>query len=304
MEITILCPFGLDSGLLSKAVSISNGTPIRILVPSQDAKEAAAYGAKYIHTLEPSSIYSDEASVANWLKDFILSNNCSIVLSPATVQMRCIIPQLAYMLKAGLTADCTELSLENGCFQQIRPAFGSTLMATIVTQSPIQIATVRPGSFPGVKAPCADPVVVSECFAAVNERVTSLSYLPFAQQLPFHQAEIVVAGGLGVGSKAGFEKLHRLASLLSGTVAASRSAVDAGFAPYRCQVGMTGTCVSPKIYIAFGISGAVQHLAGISGTKKIIAINSDPKAPIFDHADYGIVENWETVIDKLLEELS
>ena len=304
MEITVLCPFGLDAGLLTKAVSISNGSPVRVLIPPQDAADAVDYGAKYIHTLETTDISADESRFSAWLKDFILRNKCSIVLAPATVQMRCIVPQLAYLLKAGLTADCTELSTENEVFLQTRPAFGSTLMATIVTQSPIQIATVRPGSFLPEKSPCNDPEVVCENFISTDNKVSQLSYLPFSQQLPIHQAEIVIAGGLGVGSKAGFEKLHQLASLLGGTVAASRSAVDAGFAPYHCQVGMTGTCVSPKIYIAFGISGAVQHLAGISGSQTIIAINSDPKAPIFDHADYGVVDNWETVIDKLLEELS
>ena len=102
----------------------------------------------------------------------------------------------------------------------------------------------------------------------------------------------------------GFRKLEKLAALTGGTVAASRSAVDAGFAPYRCQVGMTGVTVNPKVYIAIGISGAVQHLAGMSGAETVIAINSDPKAPIFSYADYGIVADWEAVIDKLLEELS
>ena len=114
---------------------------------------------------------------------------------------------------------------------------------------------------------------------------------------------MIVAGGLGVGSKEGFEKLNQLAECLGGAVAASRAAVDAGFAPYRCQVGITGATVCPEIYIAVGISGAVQHLSGMSGAGKIIAINHDPKAPIFDYADYGIVAPWEQVLDKLLEEL-
>lgn len=302
MEITVLCPFALDAGLLSKAVCIGNGVPVRVLVPSRDAQEAAAYGAKYIHTLDANS--ADESAVAAWLKNFVLKHNSSVVLAPATVQMRCIIPQLAYLLNAGLTADCTELSLENGRLIQTRPAFGSTLMATILTQSPVQIATVRPGCFPAVKQACSDPVLAKETFSPPHERVTSQGFQPFEDHLLLHQADIVIAGGFGVGTKTGFEKLHRLATLLGGTLAASRSAVDAGFAPYSCQVGMTGTCVSPQIYIAFGISGAVQHLAGISGSKTVIAVNSDPKAPIFDHADYGIVGNWETVVDKLLEELS
>ena len=103
-----------------------------------------------------------------------------------------------------------------------------------------------------------------------------------------------------MGSKEGFEKLSKLASLLGAGLAASRSAVDAGYAPFRCQVGMTGITVCPRLYIAVGISGAVQHLAGMSGSEKVIAINSDPKAPIFGYADYGYVGDWETVIDRLL----
>ena len=302
MEITVLCPFELDAGLLSKAVSIGQGTPVRVLVPSRDATVAADYGAKYIHTVDGLGL--DETAIAVWLEKFIQKTDSKILLAPATVQMRGILPQLAYRLRAGLTADCTELSLENGKLKQVRPAFGSSLMATILTQSPIQMATVRPGCFPAVKQSCTNPVLAKETFLSPHERVTCQGFQPFVDRLPLHQADVVVAGGFGVGSKAGFEKLHRLAALLGGTVAASRSAVDAGFAPYSCQVGMTGTCVSPHIYIAFGISGAVQHLAGISGSKTIIAINSDPKAPIFDHADYGIIGDWEAVVDMLLEELS
>ena len=301
MGITILCPYGLDVGLLSKAVSMAQEMPVRVLVPTQDSDKAAKYGAKYIHTVD--IVSQDESHIAIWLKEFVQRTDSKILLAPATVQLRSILPQLAYQLKAGLTADCTELSLENGKLHQIRPAFGSSLMATILTESPIQMATVRPGCFPAVEHPYSDPILIKESFATTQEQVANLGYHPFDTQVPLHQADIVIAGGLGIGSKAGFQKLYRLAAQLGGTVAASRSAVDAGFAPYSCQVGMTGTCVSPKIYIALGISGAVQHLSGISGAKTIIAVNTDPKAPIFDYADYGVVGHWETVVDKLLEEL-
>ena len=125
-----------------------------------------------------------------------------------------------------------------------------------------------------------------------------------------HEHAVVCAQGFiveidadhGVGSKAGFEKLEALAKKLGGSLGASRTAVEAGLVPYRCQVGMTGITVCPKLYIAVGISGAVQHLAGMSGSGKVVAINSDPKAPIFDYADYGIVGDWEAVVDKLLKE--
>ena len=113
----------------------------------------------------------------------------------------------------------------------------------------------------------------------------------------------MLAGGLGIGSREGFERLQAVALRMGAAPAASRAAVDAGFAPYRCQVGMTGVTVGPKLYIAIGISGAVQHLSGMSGSDTVIAINTDPKAPIFDYADYGIVGDWESVIQKALEEL-
>ena len=132
---------------------------------------------------------------------------------------------------------------------------------------------------------------------------STVSFSKFIHGKPLSQAQIVVAGGLGVGSKEGFQKLSQLAKEIGAGLGASRMAVDAGFAPYSCQVGMTGVAVCPDLYIAVGISGAVQHLAGMSGSRTVSAINSDPKAPIFDYADYGIVGDWETSINNLLEEL-
>ena len=134
-----------------------------------------------------------------------------------------------------------------------------------------------------------------------EEVIQCISYTKFSSGKPLPQAKIIIAGGMGVGSKKGFEKLARLAASLGASLGASRAAVDAGFAPYRCQVGMTGVTVHPKLYIAVGISGAVHHLAGMSGSEKVIAINTNPQAPIFDYADYGIIGPWETVVDKLME---
>ena len=185
---------------------------------------------------------------------------------------------------------------------QTRPAFGNSLMADIRTVSPVQLATVRPETFRAQKISAKHPVIIPEK-PLPGTWVKQLEFTPFAQGTPLSQASVIIAGGLGIGSQKGFEKLEKLAERLNGAVAASRSAVDAGFAPYRCQVGITGVTVCPKVYIAIGISGAVQHLAGMSGAGTVIAVNSDPKAPIFDYADYGIVGDWETVIDQVLEEL-
>lgn len=185
---------------------------------------------------------------------------------------------------------------------QTRPAFGNSLMATIETVSHIQMATVRPGTFPVSEG--ADEIPVGILQEKPAQRVKLLEFVPLADNVSLGDAKIIVAGGAGVGSSAGFAKLADFARRIGGVVGASRNAVDAGYAPYSAQVGMTGVTVSPKLYIAVGISGAVQHLAGMSGSTTVIAINSDPKAPIFQYADYGIVGDWESIIDQLMEELS
>lgn len=302
-QFLVLCPFELDAGLLTKAVELAGDTPVRVLVPEGEADRAAQWGAEQIHILPPDFSPADEAAFATWLAQKIPQWGSTVVLAPATVQMRGVMPLLAAALDAGLTADCTALAMEEDRLIQTRPAFGNSLMADIRTESPVQLATVRPGTFRPMPRPAKQPVVTPEA-PTPGTRVKQLEFLPFTQGTPLSQASVIVAGGLGIGSQEGFEKLARLAEKLGGAVAASRSAVDAGFAPYRCQVGITGVTVCPKVYIAVGISGAVQHLSGMSGAETVIAINSDPKAPIFDYADYGIVGDWEAVIDQVLEELS
>ena len=301
MSILVLCPFGLDTGLLTKARELDE--TVRVLLPESQQKLAADYGAKKIHMLPDQFTAPDEGALANWLAEKITQWEETAVLAPATVQLRGILPMTAARLNAGLTADCTGLSMEDGRLIQTRPAFGNSLMADIRTLSPVQLATVRPGTFRPKEAPEREPELCMEQ-PPVGNRVEELEFMPFTQGVPLSQATLIVAGGLGIGSKEGFQKLEQLAQKLGGAVAASRSAVDAGFAPYRCQVGITGVTVCPKVYIAVGISGAVQHLSGMSGAETVIAVNSDPKAPIFDYADYGIVGDWEAVIDEIMEVLS
>ena len=302
VSIIVLCPHGLDRGLLTKAAEMASGTPVHVLVPEEDSNDACKFGGSRVHVIR--KLPQDERLTSLFLKDLILKWECNIVLAPATVQMRNIMPMLAYYLQAGLTADCTNLSVVEDQLLQTRPAFGNSLMATIQTLSPIQMATVRPGTFRETANPIDDPQIIYEPTLQTYGSVKLLNTQPYLNGTPLGQAHIIIAGGAGIGSRDGFRKLELFAAKIGGSVAASRSAVDAGFAPFRCQVGMTGITVSPKLYIAVGISGAVQHLAGMSGSEKVIAINSDPKAPIFDYADYGIVGDWETVIDKVLEELS
>ncbi len=299
-EILVLCPFGVDEGLLSKAAELSSGN-VRALVPVGEVSQAALYGAGVIHALDKKEI-ADEAIFAEYLAEKVQAWGNKIVLAPATIKMRNIMPILAWKMNAGLTADCTALELEENTLLQTRPAFGNSLMATIRSLSGVQMATVRPGTFRACQRQVLKPAVVAEQYTGKG-KITQLSFEEFKKGLPLPQAEIIIAGGMGVGSKEGFQKLERLALRLGAGLGASRMAVDAGFAPFCCQVGMTGVTVSPKLYIAVGISGAIQHLAGISGAEKVIAINSDPKAPIFNYADYGIVGDWEVVIESFLEEV-
>ena len=299
-EILVLCPFGLDTGLLSKADQLLPGS-VRALVPVADQMEAALYGANTIHTMDCGKV-TDEAALADVLAEKIRHWGSSIILAPATIRMRNLMPMLAWKLDAGLTADCTALEMSGDDLVQTRPAFGNSLMASIRSLSPIQMATVRMGMFRPVPQPDVTAEIVPETCEISGDRLRHVAFQPFSQGKPLSQAEIIVAGGMGVGSKEGFQKLSLLAEKLGAGLAASRAAVDAGFVPHRCQVGMTGVTVCPRLYIAVGISGAVQHLAGMSGSEKIIAINSDLKAPVFGYADYGIVGDWETVIDLLLEE--
>lgn len=275
-----------DMGLQSKAAGLAAAGNLSLRVVS-------------VAKLEEST--ADDSVIAKRLEKE--TGNARVILAPGTVRLRSIMPQLAWLLQTGLTADCTHLEISgDGELLQTRPAFGNSLMATIKTTSEIQMATVRPGTFPAEKH--AEQLVAEELSGDSGEVVKLLEFLPFAASAPIGQAEIIVAGGAGIGSKEGFEKLAAFAEKIGGAVGASRNAVDAGFAPYAAQVGITGITVCPKLYIAVGISGAVQHLSGMSGSGKVIAINSDPKAPIFSYADYGIVGDWETVIDQLMEELS
>lgn len=298
-EMLVLCPFEIDPGLLSEAARLSGGN-FRALVPEGKGVMAGELGASHIVTLTPEEI-PDEGDFAAFLAEKIRTWGSQIILAPATVRMRNLMPMLAWHLKAGLTADCTALGLEDGQLIQTRPAFGNSLMADIRSLSEIQMATVRPGTFRTEKRPTANLTLETLTYVPAG-RVKLLDFVPFLEGKPLSQAEIIVAGGMGVGSREGFAKLEKLARKLGAGLGASRTAVGAGFAPYSCQVGMTGVTVCPKLYLAFGISGAVQHLAGMSSSGTVVAVNRDPKAPIFDYADYGIVGDWEVIADQLLEE--
>ncbi|MDO5302239.1 MAG: electron transfer flavoprotein subunit alpha/FixB family protein [Tissierellia bacterium] len=232
-----------------------------------------------------------------------------IVLYGATSIGRDLAPRLAARIHTGLTADCTGLEIdeESKHLRMTRPAFGGNLMATIVCEDHRpQMATVRPG----VMTPLENDdsregeVIVEEI--AFEEKDLNVKILEVAKdekkKLDITEAKVLVAGGRGIGGPEGFEKLQELAELMSGEVATSRATVDAGWIEKDRQVGQTGKTVRPDVYFALGISGAIQHLAGMEESELIIAINKNDGAAIFDVADLGIVGDLNKILPKLIEE--
>lgn len=235
--------------------------------------------------------------------------NPEIMLFGATRLGRDLAPRVAARLGFGLTADCTELDInENGQFAATRPTFGGSLMATILSKSQTQMATVRPNVFKAMPVETPSQIEMVEKlynFDDINDLVELVSFKPFERNdgKNIVDAEIIVAGGIGMKNKEGFQLLKKLADTLGGQVGASRKAVEAGLADVSVQIGQTGKTVTPKIYIACGISGAIQHLVGMNMSDKIIAINSDPNAPIFKNADYGIIGDAFEILPKIIEKL-
>ena len=232
----------------------------------------------------------------------------SIFLIGATTQGRDLAPRISAKLHTGLTADCTGLDInEKGLLAATRPTFGGKLMATILCKTFPQMATVRSGVLPFLETPVyknTEIVYKNHGITDFETKVEFIQYERGAENLinALDTAKIIVAGGKGVKNKEGFALLQKLADKLGGTVAASRGAVDMGIAPATIQVGQTGKTVNPDVYIACGISGAIQHTVGIEGAKKIIAINNDKNAPIFNIADVGYVGDLFEVVPKLIEE--
>ena len=274
-------------------------------------KDLAAYGADKV-ILAKDALLKDYTTDAytKVITEVIDDMKPEIFLIGATNIGRDLGPRLAGRLYTGLTADCTGLAIdpETRGILQTRPAFGGNIMATIVTpRHRPQMSTVRPGV---MKKPEADytkaPVVVEAKFelseADIHTKV--VEFVKATKQIVnLVEAEIIVSGGRGLGNAEGFKLIEELANALGGVVGSSRAAVDAGWISQDHQVGQTGKTVRPKLYIACGISGAIQHLAGMQTSDCIVAINKNPDAPIFKVADFGIAGDLYKVIPMILEEL-
>ena len=234
----------------------------------------------------------------------------SAILIGATNNGRDFAPRLSCRLRTGLTADCTSLDYdaESGNVAWTRPAFGGNLMAVIMCPNTRpQIGTVRPGVFKKTPVEGKEVEVITEEVTVPAEKIRTKLLESIREAaagvVNLEDAEVIVAGGRGMGGPENFKLCEELAEVLGGAVGASRAAVDAGWIGHAHQVGQTGKTVGPKLYIACGISGAIQHLAGMSGSDCIVAINKDLEAPIFKAADYGIVGNLFDVLPTLTAEI-
>lgn len=296
-------------GVLVAAVAI--GKNVR---PSATA--LIARGADKVYLVQHDSLKAyTTLTYTQVLVDLIHRFRPEIVLLGATVMGRDLAPRVASHLKVGITADCTDLAIDHytdplskkkyrNILMQIRPAFGGNVIATIVNpDTRPQMATVREGvmrMLPFDTERRGEIITIEPELDKEDDRVQVLERKDQKKRVHLKTADVIVAGGAGVGSKENFQLITQLASCLGATVGASRAAVDAGFIHHDHQVGQTGTTVRPRLYIACGIAGAVQHRSGMSESKKIVAINSDPEAPIFNIAHYGIVGDLKEVIPKMI----
>jgi electron transfer flavoprotein alpha subunit len=270
-----------------------------------------AYGADKVFLADSPELADNQEDFLTYkLVELIKEHKPEIVLAGATALGRAFIPRVAAILNTGLTADCTGLDIntEKRLLLQTRPTFGGNIMATIICPNKRpQMATVRPRVFKkGTPDEKRQGQIIRVDFKreSVTAKTRLLSFIDdVTERIKLEDADVIVAGGRGMGKAENFKLLAELAEALGAALGASRAAVDEGWIPYSHQVGQTGKTVCPKLYIACGISGAIQHLAGMQTSDVIVAINDDPNAPIFQVAHYGIVGDLFQVVPLMIKKI-
>lgn len=247
-------------------------------------------------TYQP-DFYAD--TMANIIKD----NNLDYFLGIFSAQARDLFPRITSRVEnSGLINDCLEIDLDNNLVT--RPVYAGKLLCQYKIESEIKILTLRPNVFPVEEGAAGDPEVVTVDLVKNEPKTKILEIIESeSKKIDLQEADVIISGGRGIKSKENFAILQEVADLLNAGLGASRAAVDSEYATYDMQVGQTGKVVNPKLYIACGISGAIQHFVGMKTSKVIVAINKDPEAPIFKKADYGIVGDLFKAVPLLIEEL-
>jgi len=293
-------------GVLARAVALG-GEVAGVVVGhgvADVAASAGAYGAAKVYVVDS---HAFEAPLpqprVDALEAVVAASGAETILFAASVLSADVAAGLSARLDAGLNWDVTDFAVEGGQLVARRPALGDSVLVTVGWTSTPRIALVRSGSFEPVEtggsATVLDVAVTLQDFSTGAQMVEQAHEQASGPSI--EDADVIVAGGRGLGTQEGFRLAEELAAALGGAVAATRAVVDAGWYPYATQVGQTGKSVSPKLYIALGISGAIQHKVGMQNSGTIVAINKDPNAPIFDFADFGVVGDLNQVVPKLAE---
>ncbi|HEY8180999.1 MAG TPA: electron transfer flavoprotein subunit alpha/FixB family protein [Thermoanaerobaculia bacterium] len=266
------------------------------------AEEAGRYGAKklFVASIGP---YTTEIYTSA-LQQAIAQMQPSIVLFGGTSNGRDLAPRMAARLNVGVASDVDRLEWTNGKLRARRPVYSGKAFATVEVTGTPAIATTRPNAFPAEESGGGAAEVVEIAAPSIDAKAKLIeTKVPEAGELTIAEADIIVSGGRGLKEAANFSLIRDLAHAIGGAVGASRATVDAGWIDHQHQVGQTGRVVSPNLYIAAGVSGAIQHLAGMSSSKHIVAINKDPEAPIFRVADLGVVGDLFQIVPALTEEV-
>lgn len=297
---TIRAARGVADALGAECVALLVGSGIEPL-----ASGLGAYGAARIVTVDdPQLARHSSTAYAKAIASVAAAEQAQMVFLPASQMGKDLAPRVAVKLQAGLASDCVALRAEHGDVIATRPAYGGKTLAEVRVRSAVKVFTLRPNVFPATLTEGnatlqkASVQFVPEDFGAVVTKADVAVGRPDVTE-----ADIVVSGGRGMKSAEHFALIESLADVLGAAVGASRAVVDAGWRPHDEQVGQTGKTVSPTLYIACGISGAIQHVAGISSSKYIVAINKDKDAPIFQIADYGIVGDLFDIVPALTAQL-
>jgi electron transfer flavoprotein alpha subunit len=292
-------------GVLSKAASLGDVSGVLVGQGARDAAaEAGAYGAAKVHVADAPELAAPLAQPrVDVLAKVARDGGYDAVFLGQSVLAADIAAALAVRLDTGLNWDLVDVRDDGGSLVGVRPALGDSVYVDTGWKSTPAIALFRAGSFDPVPTDGAGEVVdVAAELEDFSTAATLTGHDTEEQAGPsIEDADIIVAGGRGLGGPEGFAQLEELAKALGGAVAATRAVVDAGWYPYATQVGQTGKTVSPKLYIAAGISGAIQHKVGMQSSGTIVAINKDPNAPIFEFADVGIVGDLNQIVPKLTE---
>jgi electron transfer flavoprotein alpha subunit len=270
-----------------------------------DAADLGKFGAKKVTLVDPGIDKYNSEVYTSAVYDLIKESGADVILATASPKGKDFFPRLAARLDAGLASDCVDLRVEAGKLVPTRPIYSGKAIVDVSFQGegPV-LATTRPNSFVVEEkgGAAAEIVSISKNAGDLRAPVVSIEASE-SQEVDLTEAEIIISGGRSMKEAANFSILRDCAATIGATVGASRAAVDSGYAPHAMQVGQTGKVVNPNLYIACGISGAIQHLAGMRTSKVIVAINKDAEAPIFSKADYGIVGDLFEIVPLLTEEL-